>query len=360
MTDYRLIAADLTRDRGTIIDIWRRNLADVDRLEEKFDWHFLNNPYGMGRSWILEADGQPVGATSLGIRPVKVGNVTIAAGVACDLAVDRKHRLLQPALMLQKTLLAAMKSTVGYIYGVPNRLGDAVLLRAGYREVCEVHRYARVLRLSSYAGRSRYLRPVSRVAGGIADTAYMAISALRERPWSRPNTVILDDFDGRFDELWQRAKSGHAVLTTRDSRFLRWRYRDCPLSRYTIIGLLSSDQARLLGYLIYSVENGHALCADIFAGAAHGEITTLISAWARHARSRGLTSMSISCSGDPILTMALTRAGFRRRSSSPKPGSRRLQGTELSKAILAYPGVSNCLEAPLSEWYYTAGDSPYT
>jgi len=106
MPEYTVVPANLQKDRQVIIDLWRQNLADINHLEEKYDWHFLNNPFGPGQIWILKADGQPIGTTSLGMRPLKLGETLTTAGVACDLAVNKDHRFLQPALMLQRALLS--------------------------------------------------------------------------------------------------------------------------------------------------------------------------------------------------------------------------------------------------------------
>jgi len=44
MPEYAVVSAHLQKDRPVIIDLWRQNLADINHLEEKYDWHFLNNP----------------------------------------------------------------------------------------------------------------------------------------------------------------------------------------------------------------------------------------------------------------------------------------------------------------------------
>src|SRR5579859_3086154 len=150
MAEYTVVSADLQKDRQVIIDLWRRNLADISHLEEKFDWHFLNNPFGPGQIWILQADGRPIGTTSLGMRLLKLGETVTAAGVACDLAVNKDHRFLQPALLLQRALLSSANPGVQILYGVPNSGGASVMKYAGYQQFCAVHRFAKVLRPSHY------------------------------------------------------------------------------------------------------------------------------------------------------------------------------------------------------------------
>src|SRR5271165_2998281 len=63
MPEYSVVPADLVKDKQVILDLWRQNLADTVHLEDKYDWHFLKNPFGPGRSWILESNGRPIGTT---------------------------------------------------------------------------------------------------------------------------------------------------------------------------------------------------------------------------------------------------------------------------------------------------------
>ena len=134
LPEYTVVPADLDKDRQVIMDLWRRNLADINHLEEKYDWHFLNSPFGPGQIWILKADGQPIGTTSLGMRPLKIGEIVTIAGVACDLAVNKEHRFLQPALLLQRALISSAHAGIRILYGVPNSAGALVMKHVGYRE----------------------------------------------------------------------------------------------------------------------------------------------------------------------------------------------------------------------------------
>lgn len=353
MPEYRVIEANLERDRQVVIQIWNRNLADTTRLEEKFTWHFLDNPYRQGRCWILEADGRPVGTTSLGMRLMKIKDTLITVGIACDMAVDKEHRFLQPALILQKGLLASTDSSVPMIYGLPNPRGAAAMVRAGYHELFQVNRYAKVLRVS------RYIHRHARIpfAGRLADAAYAALWAPREHPVPSYLTIVLPDFDERFDKLWDRLKTEYSALTVRDSRFLRWRYSNCPLRRYTTMGLLTPDQDRLLGYVIYYVEDDCAICDDLFVENGRGNIDSLLSGWASHARRSHLSTMSIGCSIPPVLIAGLNRLGFVRRTSPPSSGSARAQHREPSRALLA---SKSCLLSGAEQWYFMLGDLPYS
>jgi len=357
MAEYAVVSANLEKDRGVIIDLWRRNLADTSHLEEKYDWHFLNNPFGSGQIWILKADGQPIGTTSLGMRLLKFGETVTTAGVACDLAVNKDHRFLRPALLLQRAMLSAANPEVQILYGVPNSSGASVMKYVGYRQFCAVHRYARVLRPSQYLLRSPKLKAVAPFIGKFVDQGFAAWQSFGRRKGRRVARV-LPCFDERFDELWNGLRSDHATLTIRNRRFLKWRYRDCPLREYKTLGLLTPDESKLLGYLIYHVKDASALCVDVLAPGSAEDLESLLSSWAALALGDGLASLSVSCPNG-ALADALLLHGFSRRSAVPASKFDRTQGHERCKALFTHVRHSDMEPAVADTWYYTEGDSPY-
>jgi len=358
MPEYTVVPAHLQKDKQVIIDLWRQNLADINDLEGKYDWHFLNNPFGPGQIWILKADGQPIGTTSLGMRPLKLGQTLTTAGVACDLAVNKDHRFLQPALMLQRALLSGSHAGVQVVYGVPNPAGATVLKYVGYREFCSVHRYAKLLRVSQYLGRSRKVGAIAPLIGRMADRGFAALQSFRESRENAWATQVFPYFDERFDELWSRVDSSHPALTVRDSRFLNWRYHECPLRPYKTLGLVTEDESRLLGYLIYYVEDHSAICVDLLVPSGAADLSCLVWSWATAAWRDGLASLSISCS-DGALPASLLRLGFTRRSAASTTRTNRSSRREQCKTLFTHERRSLTEHAVAGGWYYTEGDSPY-
>jgi hypothetical protein len=356
MPEYTVVPANLQKDRQVIIDLWRRNLADINHLEEKYNWHFLNNPFGPGQIWILKADGQPIGTTALGMRPLKLGETVTTAGIACDLAVNKDHRFLQPAVMLQRALLSSAHAGVRVVYGVPNPPGASVLKYVGYRKFCSVHRYAKLLRVSHYLERSRKFGAIVPFIGRMADHGFAALQSFSRGRENRRVTQVFPCFDQRFDELWSRVDSAHPALTVRDCRFLNWRYHECPLRQYKTLGLLTEDESRLLGYLIYYVEDHSAICADLLVPSGAEDLSCLLSSWATVAWRDGLASLSISCS-DGALPASLLRLGFTRRSAASTTRPDRSSRHEQCKTLFTHERLSVTEHAVAGSWYYTEGDS---
>jgi hypothetical protein len=358
MPEYAVVPADLQKDRQVILDLWRQNLADISHLEEKYDWHFLNNPSGPGQIWILKADGLPIGTTSLGMRLLKLGQTVTTVGVACDLAVNKNHRFLQPALMLQRALLSTSQAGIRIVYGVPNHAGASVLKYVGYREFCSVHRYAKLLRVSHYLQRSRKFGAIVPFIGRMADHGFATLQSFSRGRENGRVTKFLPCFDERFDELWSRADSMHPALTVRDRRFLNWRYHECPLRQYKTLGLLTEDESRLLGYLIYYADDHSAVCADLLVLTGAEDLSCLLSSWADVAWRDGFASLSLSCS-DGALPASLLRLGFTQRSAAATTRPERSNRQEQCKTLFTHERLSATEQAVAGSWYYTEGDSPY-
>ena len=357
MTHYAVVPADLNKDRQVIIDLWRHNLADTNHLEERFNWQFLNCPFGPGQIWILEADGQPIGTTSLSMRRLKLRESVTTAAVAGDLAVNKGHRFLQPALMLQRALMSSAHPGIRILYGVPNSTGASVMKYVGYREFCCVHRYAKVLRISHYLQRSGKFGTMGPFIGGMADRGFAALRSFGRRSGGR-GTQILPCFDERFDELWSRLSSEHPTLTVRDRRFLKWRYCECPLRQYKTLGLLTEDESRLLGYLIYYVEDQSAVCADLLTWGGAEDLDCLLSSWATLAFDDGLASLSVSCP-DGALAATLEQQGFTRRSIATANIPDRTRRHEPCKTLFTHERHSGTNPSASDNWYYTEGDTLY-
>src|SRR5262249_28885102 len=102
------------------------------------------------RCWLLLAGDQVVGTAGLGLRRLFLDGVTAQVGLASDFAVDPEHRSVQPALQLQKAVLACLGDDLPLIYGLPNRKSSAVFRRLGYQEVGTLRRFVKVLRVGPY------------------------------------------------------------------------------------------------------------------------------------------------------------------------------------------------------------------
>jgi hypothetical protein len=366
-SQYSVVSADLVKDQETILDVWRRNLSSVEKLEEKYRWHFQANPYGPGLCWMLLADGRPAGTACVGMRMLQIRSKVEPIGVSCDLAVDKEHRFLLPALKLQKALTAAVGAGSGLriVYGLPNHNGAATVRRIGYREAGEVHRHVRVLRVAPYLER-RAGGVAGRAAGAVADLAYSAWMRAVERLRGGYVVETNTGFDGRFDALWAGRRKDFPIAIVRDSRYLQWRFGHCPLRKYSTVGVFNADRERLAGYAVQYLEGENMILADFLTSSKAEDANALITAALIHARKARACSLSLSlpCSMPRDLLTIFAQRGFRQRTDSPSKDSKSRdngiasKGRQAGRMLLVYSELDS-EPAVTDPWYFTAGDEPY-
>lgn len=203
-------------DEVRILDLFRR-VFNVERSLDHWRWKFLDNP--AGRHWIRLAETpsrELVGHYA--VLPVRMawGEETAVFIQVVDVMVDPSFRrgLRRPGLfsVLANRSIADFggpgKASVGYGFPTPEalRIGGRV---AGYTPLHPVVRLVRDLRQGE-----------------------------RRRPaWSDRGVRIeeVDRYGEAIDRLWERMRSELGVAAVRDTRYLNWRYADCPDVRYRML-----------------------------------------------------------------------------------------------------------------------------
>lgn len=356
MGDYEVERADLTQDRQAILRLWERNFPGHDAASHRsrFAWYYLENPCGPGRCWLLRApDGRVVGTAGLGLRRVKMGDQIKLAGIASDFAVDAEHRTLLPALMLQRAVLEELEDDLAFIYGLPNSKSIGIFRRLGYECPASFSRRVKVLRVR------RYLQPVpvfSLLAPVVSPVADWALRLCSRENWTpRRHTIVedLEEFDGRFDELWERAAGAFELVGERTAEFLHWRYARCPLRSYCTLGLLRPGGQELLGYAIYFIDrDGQAVVADFFHEEQEGVVESLLAGLVDSTRRRGAGSICFETLSPGRLEHALGAFRFVER-----PQDWTLM---VSPIVSLHRLGSHAPDAQaIGQWHFMRGDEDY-
>jgi hypothetical protein len=350
MAVYSVRPGDAHRDRDAVVAVWTRNLQSHDEAthRRKFEWYYEQNPIGPGRFWVLEREpgGPVVGVAGLGLRRLCMGEQTLKAGLASDFAVDKEHRSLRPAMMLARTVAGSIEDGLDLIYGLPNSQSVGVFKRIGYDTGATLRRYVKVLRVERFL-RSRVKQQLVRKGlAGVIDPALGAVSRETWRPRRGRLLREVQSFDRRFDELWGRATLGRQVAMERQSSFLEWRYRQCPLNAYTILALTAPGGDDLLGYAVcVQRDDQQVVVVDLFNGPCEGAREDLLAGVVRWARGRGAASVACSLHGLSDLGEMLRRYGFR------------LRGPEAPIAVLTRAGGPRL--ADLRDWHFLLADEDY-
>jgi hypothetical protein len=317
---YDVKCVDPSAVRADLVRVWTSNLPVEDQAQAKFDWIYRRAVQAPPGVFVLSARTgteapRVVGTAGMAVRSLRAGSQSLRAALLVDLAVDRDHRTVMPALRLVRGARAAAQSEFDLAYGFPNRQSRAVFLRCGYRELGRATRWARVLRHARYVHRVVPMIALSSPAGAILDAGNLALLAARLAPALGSQRLYwLEHADARFDRLWEAARGAYRLVGTRDAAFLRWRFLDQPGHAYQIAVLADRRSAReLRAYAVVEREGPQAHIRDLFGHP--GDLGMLLDLLLLALTRQGLESASFGYLGSDAMTRLLISRGFRRRES---------------------------------------------
>jgi len=301
--------------------LWTDNLPVRGSVADKFQWLYRESHQPTDTVFTLRANDAVVGSVGLLNRTFRIGERNVRVGLLSDLAVDREHRSLLPALRLVRRAREYALANRAFIYGFPNKHARGLFKRARYRELGSVVRYARILRHAHYARRGsetdRVPRMVAtaiknpvvaRVVGAVADLGRLTMAAGQgARAIAKFRLEWLDAADERFDVLWERARAEYPVVAERTAAFLRWRYparAGCRLA-----ALVDRGSNDLRAYALVQQDDGDvAHLRDMFGHL--GDLGSLVDLLLPSLYRQRARSVSIHYLGNPRVVDVLTSRGF--------------------------------------------------
>lgn len=321
--------------RDSIETLWKRNLQLEQSAAGKFHWLYDQAPQPPDAVFLLalETAGgsrRDVGTAGVGLREFASGTERLRAGLLADLAVDRDHRTVGPALRLVREVKAWALGELDLAYGFPNHHAQGVFRRVGYTRLGAMTRYARVLRHRSYLDRvgepelarlPRWIQPPARrilARGGphlgVVATALDGLQLgkdLRQHViarWQQRLEVTSQIPDG-IDALWERCHGEYPLVAVRSQRFLTWRYPQSPRRFWCA----ARRGAGLDAYAIIDHIDDVAHIRDLFGSrmAVAALLQQLILQWYR----RGAASISMRYLGENWMVEVLRAAHFEQRDS---------------------------------------------
>ena len=313
---YSVHVGDAVRDREQVLAIWRGNLGHAERLEAKYDWYYLDCPYGKPLLVLLrhEASQAWVGIAAAGPRRMRWQGREIRAGVLVDLAVGAEHRTLGPALMLQRALLTMAEEHFELVYGMPNPKALPVFSRLGCRRAGDLVRYVRVVRSAPYLART-LPKPLAHALGTLAD----GCTRLRERLLGGRRQRLLaswhDRVDPRMEALRQAVPPVHALHGIHDTELLEWRLDRLPGRNIRHLLLCAADDGRPLAWFACEAEQGLLHVRDFCSAPA--TLRDGLAGLAHAARMAGHAAVSIEHAGSFASPDDWHAAGFVERGRRP-------------------------------------------
>ncbi|RMF57187.1 MAG: hypothetical protein D6748_11700 [Calditrichaeota bacterium] len=262
---YFVREADIHQEKDVLLNLLTANRDRKNYpYEKRYDWLYLNNPYGEAIAWIIEDDKNhtPVGFTAVYPRMMLVNNQEMLVWNCGDFSIDRRFRTLGIALKLRKAAKNCVeKGEVPFLYAHPNDRMVHIHLKAGHQKIALMKRYALLINIAKVlrdkpfgAGISKIINPV--LKGGLR----FKNRKLGEFEIQRAKDAI---FDHRYREICEELSKKYAIIGLRDETYLKWKFSDHPVFNYSVFNYY--QQNKLKGYIIYTIEGDTVYLIEIVA-----------------------------------------------------------------------------------------------
>jgi len=334
---YSLIKADINLNKNEIFRIWDRNYPGA--LEKKFKWIYKNNPAGKAHVWLLkhEVSGEFIGITALFPKKFAANGTTLLAGITGDLVVDKEHRSLGPAMMLQKAVISAVQDgTFDFIYGFPNKASEPVFKRAGYQILGERIRLVKILKTAPKLMRLPFGKYWGLLLSPILDAVLRLSSA---ETWfflsKKFQCEDIKNIDERFDHLWEKQDFRYNILGERAKSHLKWKFFTKPDNNRIFI-IYDSDKKHIKGYIIYRQLEKTIEIRDFLFTSDKEASSALIAGFLRHARSLKADSVVIAMLRNNKFIQFMKQFGFIERKDEQK-----IFVLFSDKALTLHPSLKN-------------------
>ncbi len=345
--NYLISMAELGKDIEKVVSFWKTNFDNWP--EDKIHWFYEKNPEGEAICWKLEDDVLKMIIGTLVIFPRKFyinGDYTNAA-ITGDFGVDKKHRLLLPALKLQKACINYQKETqFDFLYGFPNKKSLPVQLRSGFTNIGEVVRLTKIydfqFHISNYVKNKKLTFLISKLVNPASRLFTKETYSTFDRGYQSEETTR---FDERFDELWKNSKKDIPVVGERSSKYLNWRYSDCPYRNYKIFVVKQKKSPNIIGFVVFLLRDDDLYIYDIFARDTEKKYEIVLSKFLRHVRKLNIVTIFMLYFGSEKIIKIFKKYMFMKRRTSR------------NFVIHTNPGIEHEVMISKKEnWYFCEGD----
>ena len=325
--------ANLREERSALVDALSESLEGWND-DTKFDWLYLDNPFGEARCWVLvDEKGNIVGVSAAFPRVLRLDERELRAWVLGDFCVAPKLRSLGPAMKLQRAVFDAVgRGDVDLWYDFPSQSMMAVYQRMGAEHCGDFVRMVQLLRTDRAVGK-RVKNPVIAKGLSVAGNALLASrAALAKRDVAVE--VVPDEGESVLSD--GATGLGEGIVLSRTSDYLNWRYRHDPRGKPAILNVSRGGN----GSVVFQDLGDDVEIVDLFGAGGSNSLRELVLSVIEVARERDAMSVTMALSSDHPWVVELGKLGFQKRESR-------------QFVVYAPAGVL----AERTRWFLTSGDS---
>jgi GNAT superfamily N-acetyltransferase len=340
----------------------------VHKGEERWTWQFVRNPFGSRSEgllpvWAAFDGGRVVGQIAVQDALLQVEEQTLEAGWIVDVMVLPGFRGHGLGHRLHDEVVRGVPILVTLTMARATR---RIAEKAGCITLGPVHQLTRWVRLDAESVR-RYLlartvyhprinalarflcrRLLFHRALPIVVNPLLRLRDVVRRSRARPGPTVIEEvrsFGVEADRLWERTRRDYPVIVPRDSRFLNWRFVDCPTLSYRRFVARRGNET--VGYLVLRrcepEELPQGVIVDLYA--ARGDTTTIRDLVRHSIAFFGQEVAAIDCATSvPEYEAVLRRHGFF------------ATRTALPTCVCTDAALRRRLEELKDQWFFSKGD----
>jgi hypothetical protein len=326
---------DLSAEMPRLVDVFNEGFG-VAIPRERFEWLYQRNPDGAATAWFVVDDRNDAiaGCTAVFPRRIQVrGQSTPTLAWNCgDFCILPRYRAGAAAIKLRQAARDAVRGgVVPFLYAHPNDRMLQIHLRVGHQPLGRMIRLARptMIKRDSLAGR-------------IGTIALRAARHDRFWPGGDDHRCVSGELPAGIDALFDAVRPRLGTALIRDSRYLSWRFVDCPMGDFRFI--VTRRKGEITGYLVYESKRGQLNIKD-WLGIDARAVRALFTGAVDEACKIDAASASVTLLETHRDLPVIRRAGFVRRPET---------STAITYAADSVPWRPDVTSA--DAWYMTVGD----
>lgn len=298
-------------DEQALIELLGGQFSGEGGLEH-WRWKLLHWPSTVPNVWLAAAAGKAVfhygGIPLRYCLGERIGTAMISVDAMTAPAFRRRGLLTRGA---RRAFAEWQSHGVAFTLGLPNERWGSRIAATGWQKLFPLQWLVRPLRPEVFAAR-RLGVPWLRRATVISNlTRRLLDGRMRKKPEIELENITVAD--GRFDELWERCRSGAMFSAVQDSAWVQWRFLSSPTRKYQVV--LARRRGDAVGYyacrIAASADKTSAFLAEVVGLHDDSEVhESLIAAAIENAyAARADVLGALAVPGTPRYKL-LRRAGF--------------------------------------------------
>ncbi len=350
---YTVREADIDKERDIMVNILKNNRqTESFDYDKRFEWIYLNNPYGKAKAWIIwnDKEKEPVGFTGVFPRPVYVNGKSIVCWNCGDFSIEKRYRTLGIALKLRKAAKAFIdKGEPPFLYAHPNERMELIHIKSGHKKIAHMQRYALPIRatrlIRSYVKNDTLTWFLSKPANFLLSLKYRFSTFLGINGQLHDSVKV----GPAHNQLNERMAEAFKVVGGRDTTYLNWKFGENPNRSYQQFDMFYKQL--LVGTVFFVRKKDAVYVLDVLVDDFDrfgGELFRMFINTIRKAYNRSIVSVSFILQEFNPFIEALKKLGFHYRADA-------------TSAVISY--ANNDIHPEISaavldgkNWFMTVGD----